>query len=130
MSSHNAFRASRYVAFGAFTALAFGVTAHADDVTTTDNGVPRTVVDYSDLDLSRNSDVRELYSRLRSASDEVCAQYRDSSELRVKRMYKSCFQDALTRAVAGVDNAAVTAMLTGDPRIRIAGRGGKAPRST
>lgn len=130
MSSHNTFRISRYVALGAFTALAFGVTAHADDTTTTIGGVPKAVVNYSDLDLSRASDARELYARLRTASDEVCSQYRDSSNLRMQRLYKSCFQNALVRAVNGLDHPTVTAMLTEDPRIRLASRSGKAqPRS-
>ncbi|HEY0942391.1 MAG TPA: UrcA family protein [Steroidobacter sp.] len=130
MSTRNTFRVSRYVALGAFTALAFGAAAHAGDKTTTDAGVPQTVVNYSDLDLSRASDVRELYSRLRSASDTVCSEYRDSSELRMHRLYRSCFQDALSRAVRSVDHPAVTAMLSGDRSIRVARHSGKGQSST
>ena len=88
------------------------------------------VIKYSDLDLSRDSDVRELYARLRRASDEVCSQFRDSLELRNKRLYKSCFQDALTRAVDSVDHAAVPAMLAGARSIHIAGRNAKIQTST
>lgn len=128
--SNNTFRFSRYVALGAFTALAFGVTAHAGDNSTADGGVPKSVVNYSDLDLSRASDVRELYARLRTASGEVCSQYRDSSDLRMKRLYKACFRNALVRAVNSVDHEAVTAMLTEDRRIHLADRAAKAQSRT
>lgn len=133
MSSHNTFRVARYVALGAVTALTFSVAAQARDQardTTTPTGAHQTVISYSDLDLSRDADVRELYARLRRASDEVCGQFRSSPELRTKRLYKSCFDDTLTRAVESVGHAAVTAMLAADGRVRVAGRDTKVHPST
>jgi UrcA family protein len=127
MSTNNTFRA---IAFGALTALAVGATAHASDVTTTATGVRKTVINYSDLDLSRASDVRELYSRLQYAADQVCQQYSSSSDLRMQRLYRGCYQGALIRAVNSIDHDAVTAMLTQDRRIRLAVRNGKAGSST
>lgn len=129
MSSHKTFRVARHVVLGAITALTFGVAAHAGDQTT-ETGAHQTVIRYSDLDLSRDADVRELYSRLRRASDEVCSQYRNTLDLRTKRLYSACYQDTLARAVESVDHAAVTAMFAADDRVRVAGRGAKARAST
>lgn len=129
MSSHKTFRVARHVVLGAITALTFGVAAHAGDVTT-EAGTHKTVISFSDLDLSRDADVRTLYSRLRRASDEVCGQYRDSRDLRTKQIYKMCYQDTLARAVESVDHAAVTAMYAADERVRMANRGTKGQAST
>lgn len=132
MSSHYTFRVARYVAACAVTALSLSVTAHAGDTAETplDSRVHETVISYSDLDLSRDTDVHTLYTRLQRASDQVCGQYRDSRDLRTKQLYKMCFQDTLARAVDSVDNAAVTAMFAADDRVRVASRYFKAPTST
>ena len=129
MSSPKTLNVARYVALGAITALTFGVAAHAGDATT-GTGAHKTVIRYTDLDLSQDAGVRELYSRLQRASDQVCGQYRDSRDLRTKRLYNACYQDTLARAVDSVDHAAVTAMFAADDRVRMAGRGGKTQAST
>lgn len=129
MSSHKTLDVARYVALGAITALTFSVAAHAGDATTED-GQRKTVIIYNDLDLSQDADVRELYSRLRRASDKVCDQNHDHRDLRAKRLYNACYQDALARAVESVGHAAVKAVYAEDDRIRMAGRGAKPQAST
>ena len=129
MSSHKTLDVARYVALGAITALTFSVAAHAGDATTAAGGL-KTVINYTDLDLSQDADVRELYSRLQRTSDKVCDQNRDGRDLRAKRLYNACYQDTLARAVESVGHAAVKAVYAEDDRIRMAGRGVKAQAST
>lgn len=127
MSSHKTFRIARNVALSAVVALTFGVAAHAGNATT-QISAHQTVIGYSDLDLSQHSDVRVLYGRLQRASNEVCGQYRDSRDLRMKRQYSVCYQDALSRAVDSVGHASVKAMY--EDHIRMAGRDGKMQASS
>jgi UrcA family protein len=127
MSSHKTFRIARNVAFSAVVALTFGVAAHAGDAPN-EGSVHQTVIGYSDLDLSQDSDVRALYGRLQRASGEVCNQFRNSPDLRTKRQYTACYQDALSRAVDSVGHASVKAMY--EDHIRMAGRSGKMQAST
>ena len=127
MSSHKTFRIARNVALSAVVALTFGVAAHAGD-SLDETSAHKTVIGYSDLDLSRNSDVRVLYGRLQRASDEVCNQFRHSPDLRTKRQYNACYQDALSRAVDSVGHASVKAMY--EDHIRMAGRDGKMQASS
>jgi UrcA family protein len=128
MSSYKTFRIARCAALTAVAALTFGVAAHAGDTTAV--GVNKTVIRYTDLDLSQDADVRELYSRLQRGANEVCGQFRNARDLRTKRQYSACYQDTLGRAVDNVDHVAVTAMYAADDQIRVAGRGVKALTST
>jgi UrcA family protein len=126
MSSHQNFRIVRYVAV-AMTALSFGAIAQADEAATATTPASK-VIRYSDLDLSKDADVRQLYSRLQRASSHVCVQYKDSRDLRVRRIYDACYQESLARAVDSVGHAAVKAVYAADERIRLAGR--SAPSAT
>lgn len=128
MSSHQTFNIARYVALGALTVLTFGVTAHAGEATA-QSDEHSTVIRYSDLDLSRADGVRALYSRLQRAAGEVCGEYRDTRDLRMKRLYAACYQDSLARAVERVDHVAVTAMFAADHQFRVASHGAKSPAS-
>lgn len=117
-------RVARYVvAFGA-AALSFGAaTAHADAIT---DSVPvKTVVDYADLDLSQDADVRALYARLQKAAERVCGDNTDLRNLRMKRLHDACYQDALARAVDNVGHAAVRAVFAADESIKVAVRTSK-----
>lgn len=128
MSSPKTFNIARYVALGAFTALTFGVTAHAGEASVQgDEHVA--VIRYSDLDLSRADGVRALYTRLQRAAGSVCGEYRDTRDLRMKRQYAACYQDSLSRAVESVDHVAVTAMFAADHQFRVASHGAKSPAS-
>ena len=80
------------------------------------------VVKYSDLDLSKTSDVQTLYSRLKEASEQVCYTYRDRT-LRMQQMLASCSHAALNRAVERVAEPKLTQLHAAEPRIRVARRG-------
>ena len=110
--------AARYVAaFGVAALSAGAVAAHADPA--------KAVVNYSDLDLSQAADARSLYARLQKASEQVCSGYKDTRNLSMKRVYESCYQAALTRAVEDVGRASVQAVFAADERIRLASRPSK-----
>ena len=84
------------VAIAAASLLASVASAKGDAVSA--------VVAYSDLDLTQSADATRLYSRLRYASQKVCASYA-SRELRMQRLYAACMDDALSAAVERVNDA-------------------------
>lgn len=94
----------------ALGAIACGITfmttpaaAHQGD------GEPRTkVVSFADLNLNGEPGVQTLYGRLRLAAAEVCAPFRGNS-LREKTKWHECFDPALARSVAKVDEPRLTA---------------------
>jgi UrcA family protein len=65
------------------------------------------VVRYGDLDLSRDSGVATLYSRINSAARAVCEPL-DVMMPKVLRERFDCRQDAVARAVADVNSPALT----------------------
>jgi len=67
--------------------------------------LPREVVKFADLDLSRPAAAQELYRRIRNAARRVCAEYNPSAYER------SCAQQAVARAEAEVDAPQLTAHL-------------------
>lgn len=128
MSSSKPLHVARCVAACAVTALYFGV-SHAGEPTAAADRA-QTVISYTDLDLSKEADVRTLYGRLRRASDKVCGEYGDLRNLRMRRLYDACYQDTLARAVDSVGHAAVKALFAADPQIRVAGRSVKTQART
>ena len=80
-----------------------------------------TVVNYSDLDLTRSADTARLYARLKYASQKVCAAY-DSRELGTRDLHAACYDKALSSAVAEVNDARLTSLHAAEPRIRVARR--------
>jgi UrcA family protein len=116
------------VAFGV-AALSFGAaSAHASDQS--DAAIAKTVVDYSDLDLSKEADVRSLYARLQRASNRVCGDNKDLRNLSMKRVYDACYEQSLSRAVDAVNHSAVTAMFAAESRTKVAGRAAKVSANT
>ena len=83
MSRYKTFRIARCAALTAVAALTFGVAAHAGDAT--EVGANKTVIRYTDLDLSQDADVRVLYTRLQRGAEQVCGQFRNARDLRIKR---------------------------------------------
>jgi UrcA family protein len=66
---------------------------------------PQRVVNFADLDLSRDSGVATLYSRISSAAREVCRPV----DLWTERMWSfDCRHNAVARAVADVNSPALT----------------------
>jgi UrcA family protein len=67
--------------------------------------VPRAVVRFADLDLTRPAGAQELYRRIQKAARVVCAAYGSIGYDR------SCADHAVERAVAEVDAPLLTARL-------------------
>jgi UrcA family protein len=128
ITAKNVLAARFVVAFGV-AALSFGAaTAQASDQS--DAAVAKAVVDYTDLNLANDADVRSLYARLQRASARVCGDYKDLRSLAMKRAYGACYQESLSRAVDSIDHSAVTAMFAADSRIKVAGRVAKVSANT
>jgi UrcA family protein len=122
-------RVARVVAAFGVAALTFGaVSAQASDQS--DAATAKTVVNYTDLNLSNEADVRSLYARLQRASARVCGDYKDLRSLAAKRSYNACYQESLARAVDEVNHSAVTAMFAAENRTKVAGRVGKVSANT
>jgi UrcA family protein len=86
--------------------IASPFSAFATMISKLDEPVSR-VVRYGDLDLSRDSGVATLYSRINSAARAVCEPL-DVMLLKVLRERFDCRQDAVARAVADVNSPALT----------------------
>jgi UrcA family protein len=129
MSSQKTFRAARYVATCALTALAFGAAAHAGEMSTDVLGPATTTVHFGDLDLSKQSDAQALYGRLQRASDNVCGEYKELRNLQRMKVYTACYQDTLARAVDTVGHASVKAAYAADDRVQLASRSKKSQAS-
>jgi len=97
----------------AMAVLAAGLTANLASATTVDDEARKTVVRYSDLDLSRPQDARRLYGRILGAAREVCENFR-SADLQRAAIYKRCMDKAVDDAVAQVQSAQVTALRSAD----------------
>ncbi len=69
-------------------------------------------VSYADLNLNNDAGVAVLYSRLQSASKLVCGGSANNSKISLQeaRAMRVCFQDVLSRSVAKVGNAKLTAI--------------------
>jgi UrcA family protein len=73
------------------------------------DGKPLTkVVRFADLNLNGEAGVQTLYGRLRMAATQVCAPFRGTS-LREKTKWRECFDPALARSVAKIDEPMLTA---------------------
>ena len=129
MSAAKNVRVARVVAAFGVAALSFAAaSAQAGDQS--DAAVAKSVVNYTDLDLSNPADARSLYERLQRASARVCSDYKDLRSLAMKRAYDACYEKSLSRAVDEVNHTAVTAMFANDSRIKMAGRVSKVSANT
>lgn len=72
-------------------------------------------VTYADLDVQKEEGATVLYRRLQQASKRVCGmdQYRNAGTVREMSQKNQCYRETLDRAVAKVDNAALTAIHEG-----------------
>jgi UrcA family protein len=68
-------------------------------------------VTYRDLNLSTLAGANSLYQRIRGAARVVCSQ--PEYGLRSQRLYKDCYTDAISGAVAAVNNPNLTAVYHG-----------------
>jgi UrcA family protein len=79
-------------------------------------------VDYQDLDLTRDQDVKRLYSRLRGAARSVCSSLNGHTQFE-RLQYRECFDQALTVAVNQVNLAQLSKLHGSSENPRIAQRG-------
>lgn len=93
----------------------------ADIASAKEHGAVSTVVGYSDLDLNQSSDATRLYARLKYASKKVCNSY-DTRNLRMQTLFASCYDSALSGAVAKVNDTKLSSLHASEPRIRLARR--------
>jgi UrcA family protein len=66
------------------------------------------IVKFRDLDLNRPHDVAKLYNRITVAADRVCGPRSLTGSYYKTADYESCYADAVARAVAHIDQPAVT----------------------
>ena len=86
-------------------AVALSSVANAKDI----NAAPEVTVYYDEVKIASDSAASDLYRKLRTASREVCSQYR-GRELRHRAAYDACYSRALSNAVLHVNRSAVTAL--------------------
>ena len=72
-----------------------------------DNELPKRVVHFADLDLTRNAGVAALYARIQSAAREVCAPT-GSRGLQSIVARDRCMTQSIARAVANVNVPTLT----------------------
>jgi UrcA family protein len=101
---------------GAWLTLSSHAVAGELKIAYTQDGAPTTTVAFSDLDLSKPSDVQALYARVQEAAAAVC-----DAELRAKQTASSGWrQQCIRAAVAGagrqVDDEWLAILLRGMPQ--------------
>ena len=99
----------------ALLGMSYGV--HAEDA------VPQVKVDYSDLDLSNDTDAKRLYQRLRAAAGTACSSY-NGLELYKVKLKRECKTAALNRAVSDVNSSAVLALHEARAPVKLASKTG------
>ncbi len=92
----------------AFAVLVLGIPAIASATPHNSSVEEATVrVSYADLNLSNEAGLLTLYSRLQGASDVVCGPRSlvEAGSLAQLAKNKSCYRNALSKAVAKINNA-------------------------
>jgi len=97
-------RSTHYLLIAAALALASSF-AQADALV----NVKTETVRYDDIRMTSPVGIAVLYGRLRGAADRACAAGESSQDLAQKARFKACYDDALARAVASVNNVQLTA---------------------
>src|SRR3984957_11538778 len=67
------------------------------------------VVSFGDLNLDSPQGTKMLYSRLRNGAEDACSSF-EGRDLFFKRLWQTCFDQAVAAAVAQVDRPSVTAL--------------------
>jgi UrcA family protein len=93
----------------ALAAIACGITFTTAATAAQTKGESLTkVVSYADLNLNAEAGARTLYGRLRLAAAQVCAPFR-GSKLQEMTKWHECFDPALARSIAEIDEPMLTA---------------------
>jgi UrcA family protein len=97
------------IAVAALTALisSFSAACKAADFT----DAPTMVVKYGELDVSTSQGAAKLYNRIRFASEQVCSPF-DQGDVASKFRWQQCVKQAISGAVAKVNQPALSAVFT------------------
>lgn len=91
---------------------------------------PQQEVQFADLDLTSKQDAERLYRRLRTASSEVCSDFRKRHSARMQERYRECVSQAVENAVATIAHPSLTALHAAKNEVKLAqGVMKSAPRS-
>ena len=71
--------------------------------------IPSVKVSYVDLDLSNPAGAATLYQRIKAAARTVCAPL-ESTQLKRHLLWRDCYQQAVSNAVATIDRPTLTAL--------------------
>lgn len=88
-----------------FAAAAMGATAPAAEARQFD----RAIVAYGDLNLDSQQGTKALYARLRNSAEDVCSSI-DGRNLFLKRLWQTCFDQAVGAAVLQVNRPSLTTL--------------------
>jgi UrcA family protein len=66
-------------------------------------------VSYGDLNLESKPGARALYARLRNGAEDVCSSF-EGRDLMFKRLWQTCFDQAVAAAVAKVGRPELTSL--------------------
>ena len=91
--------------------LALGLSSGAAFANLTDRGTEAVAVSFAELDLSKPAGAEALYDRLQRAAQEVCGineRFYSPYYIAGSAERRACYQDALDRAVAQLDEPLVT----------------------
>ncbi|HET6566233.1 MAG TPA: UrcA family protein [Xanthomonadales bacterium] len=110
----NAIVHNRRLSFGRMLLLgiaaALPLATQAGEPASSQLTVSSVVVSYADLDLNNPAGARTLYARLNQAAKKVCGHRPPPMELHALKLYQSCFDSTLNKAVKRVDSQQLYAL--------------------
>jgi UrcA family protein len=99
----------------------FAISANATTMTREHSSTPQVSVDFKDLDLSKHSDAKRLYQRLRLAASEVCVGYPHSTSALKKNTPRArCENAAVANAVETIGDPNLTALYQAKSDVKLA----------
>ena len=120
-------RVAKHTALIAIGAAALSLISFAASATAP---APQQAVNFADLNLANSRDAERLYRRLRTASTEVCSDFRNGNDARMQERYRSCVNRAVDNAVATIAHPSLTALHATKNEVKLAqGATKSVPRS-
>jgi UrcA family protein len=110
--SHETTLQSRFIAASILTAGFLVLSSAAMGDTVQAVGAPqydRAVVAFGDLNLDSQQGTKALYARLRNGAEDVCSSF-EGRDLFFKRLWQTCFDQAVAAAVAQVNRPSLTTL--------------------
>jgi UrcA family protein len=111
-------RFGKIAPFALSVGLLAGASANAADANVAVNSIP---VFYGDLDLAKPAGAKLLFTRMKSAANQVCGGRPNIRQLEQMDDFEACIKTAMDDAVAHLGNAQVAA-LYGFPLEQVASR--------